>query len=554
MKANAPRRATWVTRALLLLQIPLSSGVFQATVGPYLFIDDEVVNSTVGNIIVAPGTATKQDGLPPIVVQDHPWDVVHFYTALLTLPQAALSSPNATRYMLYYACPDGPVFNTTTFVCVTQSTDGVTFTKPLLPLFPWTDGSPTNRVWQCAENTWLDNVFWDPNSPPSQAIVLTYEDATRTVQAAVSGDGLHFVAAGTAIGVAGFSDTQAAILHDPFRGRYIAFGRSDTYVPGFTCPSTNGECRSAAKTTTTAQSYMGSSWATPDTFLAPGPPDSLTCLDIYNSAPYLDPVTGVMLLFPSSFLHIPDYESGAPVERARANDGVMDARLLVSRHGVSFDFVGAGDREPFVPRGIGGRDPASGLYNASGSEPDAGFIFVTSSGVLDTGNPLYVDLLYWGSQTTHAGGGAFLYRQWPGAFSGVLRTRVRREGFAAITCEGQASLSGCSWVSVLMELPPQSACGNASTQLSLWINARTSVAGSVRVGLQPGPGLPPFPGFGAADAVPFVGDSIRAILGWNSTGGALVTDLSPLRGSPLVVNVTMMHARLYAWEWRCSAE
>lgn len=528
---------------------------FQARVGPYLFVDGEIINTTVGSIIIAPGTASKQPTVQPVVVQDHPWDVVHFYTALLTLTPAALAAapPSTTRFTLYYACPDGPVFNTTTYICVTQSVDGSTWTKPLLPLFPWTDGSPTNRVWQCAANTWLDNVFWDPNAPPSRAIVLTYEDAPRTMQAAVSSDGLHFSAAGTAIGVDGFSDTQAAILHDPFRGRYVAFGRSDTYVPGFSCPATNGECRSAAKTQTNATTYLGTGWAAPDTFLAPGPPDSLTCLDVYNSAPYLDPESGVMLLFPSSFFHIPDYESGAPVERARANDGVMDARLLVSRHGDTFGFVGTGDREPFVPRGVGGRDPASGLYNASGSEPDAGFIFVTSSGVLDTGSPTSVDLLYWGSQTTHAGGGAFLYTQWPGAFSGILRARVRREGFVAVACEGPAALAGCTWVSVLMELPPQAACPNTSTQLSLWINARTSVAGYIRIGLQPGPGLPPFTGFGSAEAAPFRGNSIRSVFGWNATGGALVTDLSSLRGSPLVVNVSMLHARLYAWEWRCSA-
>jgi hypothetical protein len=178
---------------------------------------------------------------------------------------------------------------------------------------------------------------------------------------------------------------------------------------------------------------------------------------------------------------------------------------------------------------------------------------VTSSGVLDTGSPTSVDLLYWGSQTTHAGGGAFLYTQWPGAFSGILRARVRREGFAAVACEGQAALAGCAWASVAIQLPSLAACGG-SPGLSLWLNARTSVAGYVRVQLQPGPGLPPFPGFGAAEAAPFVGDSIRAVVGWNVTGdGTLVTDVSPLRASsPLVVNVSMLHARIYAWEWRCS--
>jgi hypothetical protein len=525
---------------------------FQTAVGPYLFVDNEIINITAGNVFLTPGSATKQQSAP-VVVQEHPWDVVHFYTALLSLPQSFVKESGLTTpFLLYYACPDGVVFNTTTFVCVAQSSDGLVWTKPLLPLFPWTDGSPTNRVWQCAPNTWLDNVFWDPNAPLSRAIVLTYEDAPRTLQAAVSADGLHFIAAGTAIGVGGFSDTQAAILHDRFRGRYIAFGRSDSLVPGYSCPATNGECRSAVKSYTNASTYLGTGWTAPEVFLAPGPPDTLVCLDVYNSAPYLDPVTGVMLLFPSSFFHIPDYESGAPVERARANDGVMDARLLVSRDGRTFSFVGSGDREPFIPRGVGGRDPQSGLYNASGSEPDAGFVFVTSSGVLDTGNPTSVDLLYWGSQTTHAGGGAYLFSQWPGAFSGILRASVRREGFVAVACEGQAALAGCTWVSVEMLLPSEAACGNESTGLSLWINAQTSVAGFIRIALQRGPNLPPIAGFSASNAVPFIGNSIRAVVGWNVTG-SLITNLAPLRATPLVVNVSMLHARLYAWEWRCSA-
>ena len=115
----------WFQGTILLLAfsclrlVDAAEHSFQASVGAYLFIDDELVNTTVCNIIIAPGTASKQYSLPPIVVQDHPWDVVHFYTALLTLPPAAIAAaPSSTApFTLYYAWPDGPVFNTTIRVC-----------------------------------------------------------------------------------------------------------------------------------------------------------------------------------------------------------------------------------------------------------------------------------------------------------------------------------------------------------------------------------------------------------------------------------------------------
>jgi hypothetical protein len=170
-------------------------------------------------------------------------------------------------------------------------------------------------------------------------------------------------------------------------------------------------------------------------------------LDNYNPATLYH--KDVYFLFPSEFLHWSEVDFGAPIPRAASNDGIMDIRLAVSRTALGpYTFP---TRDPFFPRGIVDIDPSCKLLNATGIDRDAGFVFASASSLLDPdflrlnekqegngrsldGNPspsMYH--VYWGSQTTHAGGGAFLGRYWPGVYSGIFKARLHREGYVALS-------------------------------------------------------------------------------------------------------------------------
>jgi hypothetical protein len=174
--------------------------------------------------------------------------------------------------------------------------------------------------------------------------------------------------------------------------------------------------------------------------------------------------------------HMPLADSGAPDARAGANDGWMDIRLAVSRDGgANFSFP---SRDAFLRRGIGARDAASGLYNASGSEPDAGFVFATNGGVLDADAAApHIYLLYWGSQTTHAGGGAYLARYSEGARTGIFRARLRREGWAGLATLPHAPTGAGAARTVALRLP------QGQPALFLRFNAAVDAAGQLSVAL-----------------------------------------------------------------------
>ena len=65
------------------------------------------------------------------------------------------------------------------------------------------------------------------------------------------------------------------------------------------------------------------------------------CMDIYCNA--ATPYAGVYFMFPLMFKHFV-----GPV-----NDGMLEARLLASRDGANFSYIGANGRDAVLPRGVG---------------------------------------------------------------------------------------------------------------------------------------------------------------------------------------------------------
>ncbi len=140
---------------------------------------------------------------------------------------------------------------------------------------------------------------------------------------------------------------------------------------------------------------------------------------------------------------------------------------------------------------------------------------------------------------------------------------MRREGFAGLrTGLGDPVGAGAFTTIPLMVPHPEAVCpppttANATTQsqqqqLWLLLNVQTSAAGGASVALLTPGTLTPLPGRGHGDALPFVGDTVRAPVGWAGVGGGgTVRDLAPFAGTQVVLSVTLVHAHLFAWELQC---
>ena len=64
------------------------------------------------------------------------------------------------------------------------------------------------------------------------------------------------------------------------------------------------------------------------------------------------------------------------------NDGLLDVQMAVSANGANFTRLST---SPVVPRGLGQRNPLTGIYDSPGSEWDAGVTFM-ATGVRQSGS------------------------------------------------------------------------------------------------------------------------------------------------------------------------
>ncbi len=545
---------------------------------PHLFLDLDGI-ATATNLSIVPGVVTK-DYEQPVVSGEEPWEAfMAAYSSLLLTSVAGVPT-----YYLYYCCASAANYSGN-YVCLATTTDGRTWVKPALTAFPWVDGRPTNRVFFHA-TSFMGNAFLDggPGVPAAERFKLLYTGADPSgsyggVYLAGSADGLLFQAvASPSIPLpVHFGDTQPAILWDAARARYAAFGRGNNESNGNTtqgCVGGNPSRRQVLGAF--SASSAGGGFGGASLILRYGPPDQPDCLDIYNPSPLpLDDdsgANGALLFLPSSYRHFSSADSLA----SSHNDGVLDVRLAISRNGGAT--AAFASREAFIPRGMGAL-AAPGTFTAPGSDPDAGAVYATAGGLLDPdklapppwqpGSPLpyamptpRVWLLFYGTQRTHAAiwspsGPIFAPTQAgpaldPG-FNGILRGALRREGFAGLrTPPGDPVGAGALTTVPLLVPHPAAACGNASAQLWLLLNVQTSAAGGAAVALLTPGSLAPLPGRGPSDALPFVGDSVRAPVGWaGAEGGGAVRDLAPFAGEQVVISVALVHAHLFAWELQC---
>jgi hypothetical protein len=571
-------------------QTPIPLGVTLAATLQPLYLSSST------NLTLALGDITK-DYATPAVVPEHPWEnSIGFYTSSAT-GEFGDTPPNTSSFRLYYTCMPYLKMNSTQPVtlCMANSTDGIVWTKPLLPFFAW-DGAtvvpappgplpptltPTNAVFQTNDTvSFPGSVFLDSTAPAAERWKLTYEGAgsVRLLYLASSPDGLQWSKRDPdqpIVPVRLFSDTQTALVVTPPATEggnitWTALGRSDSTYDNDTtaCAGAYPSLRRvmAAVSTTGADGP----YSTPVEIVGPGSPDTSTCLDDYNPAPIV--LHNVTFFLISQFLHFPANISGSPPDPSRINDGIQDVRLaytLANPPTEGVDFYAS--RAAFIPRGAGWRDPVGGGYNVSGSDADAGFVFATAGGMIDpdvtspppsslpgwpfpfTSPSAFVHLLYWGSQATHTGGAHANFKE---CWQGVLRARVRREGLVRLRTPPSDPWGLASFQTAAVSLPdPRTACAAAGDDgLWLLLNAETSVGGYVRVELRDAATGVPVPGYDFNASKPLQGNAVRTPVAWMTAGGGVTSalELPSQHGTvPLILAFEMKHASLYAWDLQC---
>lgn len=597
--------------------------------GTYLLSNDALLDSSsMVNTSLGLGNVIK-DYDRPSIVPEYPWEgQVGFYTSALTCaPNQSLACGANGYFAIYYQCMPHSLEHTAGVpLCFANSTDGITWFKPMLPFFIWNGsgvGPSTSAEGQAAaqvaagvqtnivfvtNDTMSDpgSVFIDtaPGVPASELFKLTYEGSgmDRQLYMATSPDGLAWAMRdplGPIITTIRFSDTQTAmVVHNTDDGgsgtvtTWTAFGRDDATFDNDTSACLGAYASTRRVMAAVSNASAAGPFSTPVDVLTNVTGDIPGCLDNYNSAPsYLHGMTFFLI---SNFWHFSVNESGADGLRNRINDGIQDIRLAYTAavppvSGIDFH----ASHGPFIPRGVGYRDPVSGAYNVSGSDLDAGFVFATSGGLLDpdvlsppassrtggtggngswpfpfTSPSPWVQLLYWGAQWTHTGGG---HMDYPDSFQGVLRAKMRREGFVKLSTPDGDPWSLASFLTVPLLLPDPAAACPGMTNPSLWLllNAQTSVGGYVAVEARDATTGQPIPGYTFNDAVALKGNAVRAPVGWlmsstsEPTGHGVVDppvtpptthglEVPSQHGNrALVLAFNMKHAALYAWDLQC---
>ena len=368
-----------------------------------------------------------------VVKPEHPWEAwLGFYNSVVQI------SP--TLFHLYYGCA-GPANATTSFLCLATSEDGVTFKKPLnLGMYEYGGSTDNNIIWATPYELlpggggtngghggtgWANSVLVDDriDVPADHRFKLLYDTdkgafSGRHLLVATSSDGMHWnqlfmhsTPNGSLVDHSEFGDTNTCLLWVGRLNRYVAFGRIDAGTPGAICASGGTDYSNFRRvgvifeggTPNSSTAFADRDFnSPPDAIFHNQPGIDPGCVDFYNPAA-ID-VAGVTFIFPSATLHLQQQQQPSsfpsPYDSCRStNDGFLDIRMAWSRMEVGqpllFEQLGTA---PVVPRGMGRRNPLTGIYDQGIAEWDAGMVFMGTGIVTTTTEPGTVSQFYFGSQ------------------------------------------------------------------------------------------------------------------------------------------------------------
>ena len=340
---------------LLALPAMLVASVLAARAAPpmphLLFVDEQDIAAMDDRLEKRVQAPVKNDR---VISPTEPWEswAVFAYNHVV--------AGTATRpHRMYYDCIEGSGVPPGGFddlggtlahrrICLAESVDGKTWTKPKLGIFPWTDPS-TNKT--TTDNNILledsgNSVFQEPDG--------TWKMVCST-SAYASKDGLRWTR--LPFTKTAEDDTKPTAYWDPALSKYVVSVRRDCSPSD--CQWENGSVVHAKSTRFVGRCVTSnlSNWQQEIPAGASGcpvvfGPDDLDPerVDVYTNAwtpyPSIDePV--VQLFFPSFYHH---FLSQAPF--GFGNDGLLDIRLAISRDGKSVTYPTARNaRAPWVPLG-----------------------------------------------------------------------------------------------------------------------------------------------------------------------------------------------------------
>lgn len=174
-----------------------------------------------------------------------------------------------------------------------------------------------------------------------------------------------------------------------------------------------------------------------------------------------------------------------------------------------------------MDRGVGTLDrSATGVAWHYSGDWDAGLIFMVR-GFVQANTSSSLVLFYFGSQMTHGDFGApWIYNS--SARSGIGRLSLRKDGWFSFDTSGSQGGSHPGFL-VTNVIPLQSANQSESDQqqqLSVRLNAVTSVGGGVRLEVLDAATGIPLPGYELASSIPLMGNHIDALMRWTHPAGS----------------------------------
>jgi hypothetical protein len=484
-----------------------TSGLAPATqlqLGSFLLADGDIFTHMDGGIAATLERPTKVSAHGPIIGPEYPWEgTMHFYGSAVTLAE--------DDHRMYYACDVGgktaqASADSQSAACVAVSTDGVKWTKPMLPYIPFSAAHPkTNMVFMTGAG-WFDSMLALPvgvnieGIPVGTRLLMAFDDGStdateRALQLAVSTDGYRFTRLRPPPRLPpSFADTSVSLAFDPLTRNIIAYGREDGAKdrhPGQVCghypPPADWNMHSvrAVRRAYSPPTSNGTpsvlNWQNSTHLPFSFDVLDVQCLDIYNTAATIvgaalhtavvaanQSYERAFLAFPAVYLHYGQEE----------NNGVLDVRFAFSRDGKSFRYVG-GDRRAYIPRGVAAPVYPShhGLQPSLFTQPDDGVpaawdsaITYAFRGLIDHRDGTQ-SMYYFGQQGSHAHQGSLTR----GKF-GIGRVSIMRDRWIALGADSPVANHNGSAVALLMRsvplLLPQ--CSRVEHALFMTLNAEVS--------------------------------------------------------------------------------
>eukprot|EP00039_Didymoeca_costata_P012280 m.176182 g.176182 ORF g.176182 m.176182 type:complete len:592 (-) comp15438_c0_seq14:899-2674(-) len=538
---------------------------------------------------------------PRVITQTEPWEAY----AVFAYNSVVQAGPQDFR--MYYDCIEG--VNKTLAnrrICMAQSTDGLTWTKPNFGVY--------NRSGSTNNNILLDDsgvsVFIDGNPTASPDEKWKMACSTSVYGSA---DGIKWHKLSNTTPVHAEDDTKPTAYYDPGLGKYVIYVRRD--VGGRKI----GRCVTDDFTVWEKESPSGC----PIVFATDSkdPPE----LDVYTNAwtPYPNISNpSVHLFFPSFYHHFGTNPYG------HGNDGLLDIRLLVAGDLMdNLTYPSANNaRSPFVPLGIStcgstanSPDVKDGWCSDNAALTSTSFdtsAMYMASGFVESADGHEIFFYSSGQPFTHGG---YQNDSWVNN-TGIRVLRMRKDGFVSVNapyyfdtnlsnlptfttkeikipdnCPKPKVIPGSSSTGCTYEFPneqcpssmPTATCktdsdclehgalptchgvkvgcksgvcstgktggvmcrGNASTTqggAELHVNIETSVAGFALFEILHNGSV--VPGLHATAANAIKGSSLNAAASWGSDGS---TSLSSLAGETVTIQGIMTDAKLFSLSLVC---